>query len=142
LNSLWMFSKLQQKSVANMQNSKRVRNTFQELNKYRDSLFINTGTSFSYGDFYSWDCPANYPAKNLVYGELIHTNNYQPIFQRYRINDLVQELPVTSMVFLIGDPLPLLKEYYTYRKGWKVSIKRVPHFSDLNVYQIKLSSSH
>jgi hypothetical protein len=135
LNSVWMIIRIWKMNDANRKSIDVTRGTLSELKDHNAILFVHTN-KFNDKGFYIWDTPKKYPATNLVNKELLLTNSYYPILQRYKINDLMGQLPNNPNVLVAGANPPLLEQYYL-NKGLSVQVVNVSGFKYLTAWAIK-----
>jgi hypothetical protein len=136
LNSAWMIVRIWKMNNANRKNIEITRATLAELNEHKAILFVHTN-EFNDKGFYIWDTPKQYPVVNLINKELLLTNSYYPILQRYKINDLMEQLPDNPIVLVAGQNPPLLEKYYLFEKGLRVHAVNVSGFKYLTAWAIK-----
>jgi len=136
LSSAWMIIRIKKTNDACIKNIEVTRGLLNELIAHKTILFIHSD-EFNDNGFYIWDTPAQYPVTNLVNKELILTNSYSPVLQRFKIKDVMKSLPDNPNVFVAGPDLPLLKDYYLLNKGLHVELTKVDGFRYLRVYKIK-----
>jgi hypothetical protein len=136
LSSAWMIIIIKKLNDACIKNIEITRGILTELNAHKTSLFLHT-SAFNDNGFYIWDTPKQYPVTNLINKELVLTDSYLPILQRFHIKDLMASLPERADVFVAGPNLPLLKDYYLLAKGLKVNVVKAEGFKYLLVYKVK-----
>jgi len=136
LNSAWMIIRIWKMNNANRTNIEVTRGTLAELNEHKAILFVHTN-QFNDNGFYIWDTPKQYPATNLINKELLLTNSYASLLQRYHVNNLMEQLPDNPNVLVTGQIPPLLEEYYLLEKGLRVQVVKVSGFKYLTAWAIK-----
>jgi hypothetical protein len=136
LNSAWMIIRIWKMNNVNRTNIEVTRGTLAELNEHKAILFIHTN-QFNDKGFYIWDTPKQYPATNLINKELLLTNSYGSLLQRYNVHDLMEQLPDNPNVLVAGQNPPLLEKYYLLEKGLRVQVVKVSGFKYLAPWAIK-----
>ena len=133
--SIWRIAIIQKKNNLNIKNIHLTRSVLKELNDHENFLFINTN-EFEDNGFYIWDTPKQYPLKNLITKELLVTNSYHSLLKRFKVNDVMKDLPEKRYVFTSGFNQPFFKDYYLLEQGLKVEVVKIPEFRYLEVYHI------
>ena len=134
LGSGWMIIRLLKVNVQNEKVISQTRSLIKEFNSH-PGLFIETGPYF---DFHLsiWDLPEKYPLRNLIDKGLIISNSYASQLARYGITDLMKEIPVKDNIYLVGNKVSILIEYYKLLYNQTVHVKKVPGFEYIDAYQI------
>lgn len=135
----WMLKRLVSMDSRNKQNITRSRSAIQGLAAHKSLIFISSENLFPL-NLSIWDTPACYPLENFINKELVLTNSHKRILARHNINSLADALPRRNDIILIGNTLPLLKEYYRTWQGINVEIKQGERLASMNTYQIILAS--
>jgi hypothetical protein len=135
-NSVWMVIRIWKMNNANRKNIEVTRGTLAELNEHKSILFVHTN-QFNDKGFYIWDTPKEYPVTNLINKELLLTNSYHPILRRFKINDLMEQLPNNPNALVAGPNPPLFEQYYLLNKGLRVQVVNVRGFKYLTAWAIQ-----
>lgn len=140
LACLWMLVRIKKTNDEFVREIENTRGMLDELNSHKTILFVFTNEFNDHG-FYIWDTPHQRPALNLLNGELMTTDTYGPILKRFQINNIMESLPDKSNVMVAGTNLPLLEQYYSSIKGWRVKIIKIDSFKYIPAHQLNRNDS-
>lgn len=135
LSAVWMTIRLGKISSQNKNRISMARNIITELNAHSSMLFVNAGAPFNL-NLSIWDSPQKYPLHNFVYSELFYANSYHSQLERFNIKNLMEEIPISTNIFIVGQkPEPLIG-YYKLLYKEKVEVQQEPGFKFMNAYRV------
>ena len=139
LSCLWMILRIYHFNEANIAKINKTKCLFKELNDHPSLLFVSTANDIPIKGFYVWDSPEKYAVRNLIDKGFVLNKCYKNTLTRFGINNLMRDLPAKANIILIGNTLPLLKEYYL-TMNLRIEINKLQESNCLNLYQIHQST--
>ncbi len=140
LSAAWMLIRLVKADDKNKKDILSAHRLIDEFNKHPDKLFVDAG-SFPDLRLSIWDLPQQYPLQNFIYNELAVSNSYHGQLRKFGITDLAKEIPLRESIYLVGETPSILVQYYKMAYDRPVSVRQIPDFKYLNVYQIVSDST-
>jgi hypothetical protein len=135
----WSLLRLYKTSTENKIASSGFYNSHAEIAAHKDNLFILTKNSLLQ-KFYAFDNPASYPLPNYLDSEHFLNNIYNPVFQKFNINN-AKDIPLSPVVLFAGPPSDGLVSFFTeVKKKPHQYSEKIANFKSIEVRKIIASS--
>ena len=131
----WMVIRIVKNDNANRSKHSKFECFVSEINLHPDKLFIATDDLLPFAFYYIWDAPANNKISNLIYKDRVMTFTYWQTLKRFGILNPVNAIYKNPDVFLIGNDLPELKDYFLEK--YKLTINISPRLDEYNCLKVK-----
>ena len=101
-----------------------------------EKLFINP-TNEGWMALSAFDSPRRFPLKNVLTRELLMTGKFIPLFERFQILHLTNQLVDNPRIVLLGARQPDWKHYYLWTKGKSIDVKASSVLPEIPAFELK-----
>ncbi|GAC1426559.1 MAG: hypothetical protein NVS1B13_23340 [Flavisolibacter sp.] len=134
----WMSVRLYKMNSQNLEAIAGTRCFLNGLKSKPESLFITTTLEFNGNGFYIWDLPSQFPLDNVINKERDITRSYKGTLAKFKIKDLLRELPAHNNIILLGETQLYWQSYYLQRFNLSTEFITLPPISCVKAYKIGL----
>jgi hypothetical protein len=105
-------------------------------NKNPGILYINL-TNEGWMALGAFDSPKKFQLKNVLTRDLLMTGKFLPLFKKFHVDDLTNQLVDHPGIVLLGKRQPDWVRYYLWRKGKSIEMVIHPGLKPIPGYQLK-----
>lgn len=127
----------QMKTEKNLNN--QVVNTkgfIESCSRFPEKLFINPSNE-GWMALRAFDSPRQFPLKNVLTRELLMTGKFIPIFERFQILSLTNQLVNNPRIVLLGANQPYWVHYYLWKHGLRIEVQPGPSLQQIPSFELK-----
>lgn len=105
-------------------------------NKNPGILYINL-TNEGWMALGAFDSPKKFQLKNVLTRDLLMTGKFLPLFKKFHVDDLTNQLVDHPGIVLLGNRQPDWVRYYLWRKGKSIEMVTHPGLKPVRGFQLK-----